>query len=306
MEKLLSLQITIFLLVAVGFGLKRGKIIGPQGQKNLTDLVIYVILPCNILKAFLSGMRSETAESVFSSYMGIFLLSLFLQAFCVLYGKVVFRREPEGKRKCLEYGIICSNAGFLGNPVAEGVYGASGLVLASIYLIPQRVMMWSFGIAIFSGVKDFRQTFRKVVTHPCILACVLGIVGMLTKTQLPPALSGAVAALGNCNTAMSMMVIGMILEEIKGKDFWDVTVVRYTIHRLVVIPAIVYLICRILPVSDMVFGASVLLAAMPAGATTSILAEKYGMEPGFATKMVVCSTLASLPTVCLWGMVLPH
>lgn len=120
MEKLLSLQITIFLLVAVGFGLKRGRIIGPQGQKNLTDLVIYVILPCNILKAFLSGTQSGTAESVFSSYMGIFLLSLFLQAFCVIYGKVVFRRQPEGKRKCLEYGIICSNAGFLGNPVAGG------------------------------------------------------------------------------------------------------------------------------------------------------------------------------------------
>ena len=299
MQTLLSLQITISLLIATGFILKRLRITGRQGQKNLTDMVIYVILPCNILKAFMTGSSS----AVLSSCMGIFLISLGIQALCVIYGKLVFRREPEGIRKCLEYGIICSNAGFLGNPVAEGVYGAQGLVLAGIYLIPQRVMMWSFGLAIFSGTKDFKKTLVKVATHPCILACGAGIVLMLTGLELPAPLAGTVTALGNCNTAMSMMVIGMILEEINLKDFWNRTVVIYTIHRLVVIPGITALVCRLLPVSGMVYGVSVLLAAMPAGATTSILAEKYGMEPEFATKMVIFSTLASLPTICIWGMI---
>ena len=51
-------------------------------------------------------------------------------------------------------------------------------------------------------------------------------------------------------------------------------------------------------------GILVLLAAMPAGATTSILAEKYDMEPAFATKMVIFSTLLSLPTICVWSMLL--
>ena len=41
-----------------------------------------------------------------------------------------------------------------------------------------------------------------------------------------------------------------------------------------------------------------------AGATTSILAEKYGVDSPFATKMVIFSTLLSLPTICLWSMVL--
>ncbi len=302
MKELLSLQITIFLLVAVGFGLKRSRMIGRQGQKNITDMVIYVILPCNIIKAFMSG----TSRGVLSSYMGIFFISLVIQAFCVVYGKAAFRREAEGKRKCLEYGTICSNAGFLGNPIAEGVYGAQGLILASIYLIPQRIMMWSFGLAIFSSTKDFKQTLKKVVTHPCILACILGIILMLAEAELPSALTSTVAALGNCNTAMSMMVIGMILEEINIKEFWNRTIALYTLHRLVIIPGIVYLACYFLPISKTVFGISVLLAAMPAGATTSILAEKYEMEPEFATKMVIFSTLLSLPTVCLWGMILPH
>ena len=80
--------------------------------------------------------------------------------------------------------------------------------------------------------------------------------------------------------------------------------IRYTIHRLVIIPIMVYLVCRLLPVSRLVCGVSVLLAAMPAGATTSILAEKYQVDSPFATKLVIFSTLLSLPTICLWSIFL--
>lgn len=300
METLVTLQITIFLLVAMGFVLKKIHIIGPQGQKNINDMVIYVILPCNILRAFLDS----PAEGSFLSYLEVLLISVFIQIFCVIYGKVVFRKEPEGRQKCLRYGTICSNAGFLGNPIAEGVYGAEGLMLASIYLIPQRIMMWSSGLAVFSGTSDKKQTMKKVLTHPCILACILGIIFMFAEVELPPGLDGMVTALGNCNTAMSMMVIGMILADINVKDFWDKTVVKYTVHRLVVIPAAVYAVCRFLPLDRTAFGICVLLAAMPSGATTSILAEKYEMEPAFATKMVIFSTLLSLPTICIWSLLL--
>lgn len=300
MEKILTLQATIFLLVAAGFLVKRMGLIGPEGQKNITDLVIYVILPCNILHAF---MNSPVEENLMY-YMEVLLISLGIQAFCVVYGKLMFRKEPEGRNKCLRYGIICSNAGFLGNPIAEGIYGPEGLVLASIYLIPQRIMMWTSGLAVFTGSTDRKATVRKVLTHPCIVMSMLGLVMMLTGWKLPAGITGAVDAIGNCNTAMSMMVVGMILAEIKGKELWDWTVAKFTFHRLIVIPAAVYAVCRFLPLDRNAFGICVLLAAMPAGATTSILAEKYGVDSPFATKMVVFSTLLSLPTICMWSMLL--
>ena len=101
-----------------------------------------------------------------------------------------------------------------------------------------------------------------------------------------------------------VMVIGMILADIDLKDFWDWTVVKYTVHRLVVIPVVVYIVCSFLPLNKTVLGLCVLLAAMPAGATTSILAEKYQVDSPFATKMVIFSTLLSLPTICLWSIFL--
>lgn len=300
MEKILTLQVTIFLLVLVGFGVKRLGLIGSQGQKNMNDLVIYVILPCNILHAFMNS----PVEGRLVYYLEVLAISLGIQAFCVVYGKLVFKKEPEGRNKCLRYGTICSNAGFLGNPIAEGIYGAEGLVLASIYLIPQRIMMWTSGLAVFTGSSNRKATIQKVLTHPCIVMSELGILLMFTGWKLPEGIAGAVDAIGNCNTAMSMMAVGMILADIDLKEFWDKTVVKFTIHRLIVIPTAVYLVCRFLPLDRNAFGICVLLAAMPAGATTSILAEKYGVDAPFATKMVIFSTLLSLPTICLWSMIL--
>lgn len=302
MKTLLSLQLTIFLLVAAGFIMKKIHIIGPQGQKNINDLVIYLILPCNILKAFDDG----SIDGKLLSYMEVLLVSIGIQVFCVIYGRVMFRGESEDRRKCLQYGTICSNAGFLGNPIAEGVYGSEGLLLASIYLIPQRIMMWTSGLAVFSGSTDKKATIKKIVTHPCILACIFGFIIMAADWDLPIGINGMVSSIGNCNTAMSMMVIGMILADIDVKNFFDWTVVKYTVHRLIVIPAVVYIVCTLLPfnMDHNALGLCVLLAAMPAGATTSILAEKYGVDSPFATKMVIFSTLFSLPTICLWCMFL--
>ena len=67
MITLLTLQLMIFILVAVGFLMKKIHIIGPQGQKNINDLVIYLILPCNILHAF----TQSAADGDFTNYLEI-------------------------------------------------------------------------------------------------------------------------------------------------------------------------------------------------------------------------------------------
>ena len=53
MSKLLVLQITMLLLILVGALIKRIGIISKEGQKNINDLVIYLVLPCNIIKSFM-------------------------------------------------------------------------------------------------------------------------------------------------------------------------------------------------------------------------------------------------------------
>ncbi|MCQ2509227.1 MAG: AEC family transporter [Lachnospiraceae bacterium] len=300
MLQLLNLQLTLFLLVGVGFLIKKIGLVNDQGQSSINTLVLYVVLPCNIVKSFMVELQSGMVRDLTS----MMLLSILVQIIFVVYGKILFRKQPVGKKACLQYGTICSNAGFLGNPVAEGVFGGYGLVLASVFLIPMRIMMWSEGLAAFSGTTDRKATLKKVCTHPCIIACVLGIVLMVTGYRFPSAITSTINSLGNCNTALSMMVIGMILSKMNPREFIDKDVLLYSLHRLVILPIVILLVCMVLPLTKTVLGVCVLLSAMPAGATTSILASRYKMEPEFATKMVIVSTLLSLPTICLWSIFL--
>ena len=300
MQELLVLEFSLFAMIAVGFLVKRLGIVGRQGEKNITDLVLFVILPCNILNSFLTPLSREMAVDC----LWVLGISIGIQALALVYARLAFRSQSRDRYCNLAYGMLCSNAGFLGNPRAEGGFGSVGLMLASIYLIPQRVMMWSEGLALYAGASDRRTTVKKVLTHPCVVACGLGVVVMVAGGALPEIIHAPIQALAKCNTAMSMMVIGMILADIDLKTLVDREVALYTLHRLVVFPLIVYGACLLLPVSRTVRGVSVLLAAMPAGAVTSMLASKYDRDPGFATRLVIFSTLCSVPAIMVWSAVL--
>lgn len=300
MEKLLTLEFQIFFMIAIGFLIRRINVVRKEAQGVITDLVLYVVLPCNIFNSFLnSGHDSSAAD-----YMAILLVSIGIQLLSLLYGKFAFPKETPDRRCSLSYAMICSNAAFLGNPVTEGVFGPVGLMLTSIYLIPQRIMMWSEGLAIFSGVSDKRATLRKVITHPCILACFLGLLFMALHLPFPAFLKEPIQSIGRCNTPLTMLMIGMILSNIDLSHLVDRTILIFTVHRLILMPLVVYLACQLLPVSKMVTGVSTLLAAMPAGATTVMLSFKYNRDPQFATRLVIFTTLCSIPAIFIWSIIL--
>ena len=101
-----------------------------------------------------------------------------------------------------------------------------------------------------------------------------------------------------------MLVIGMILADADPRTLVDKDVLFYSVVRLIFIPLCVFLPCWMLQMDSLVKGVSVLLAAMPAGATTTILASKYDCEEEFSVKLVVFSTAASLITTPIWSLIL--
>lgn len=298
--ELISLQLRMFLIMLVGLFFRKKNIISQEGKKNLTDLVIYLILPCNIVKSFMIEFDSSTLLN----FGWILLISVLIQVFCAILAKTLYRRIEEEHRPVLMYATVASNSGFLGNPVAEGVFGSMGLALASVYLIPQRIVMWSAGVSYFTKGTDRKAIVKRVLTHPCIIAVFLGMILMLTQVSLPSFLDAALKDIGNCNTAMSMLVIGTILADVKPKEMLDKSIFLFSGLRLVLIPLVVYVGCLAFRVDGLVTGVSVLLAAMPAASTTAILAAKYDGDAVYASKCVVLTTVMSLIATPLWSMLL--
>ena len=299
-SELIALQLRMFLLMLLGLFFRKKNIITAQGKKDLTDLVIYLILPCNIVKSFMVPFDDNTLKN----FGVILILSVGIQIFCAILAKTLYRKVKDSHRPVLMYATVASNSGFLGNPVAEGVFGSMGLALASVYLIPQRIVMWSAGVSYFAKGNNRREVVKRVVTHPCILAVLVGIVCMLTQVSLPSFLDMALRDIGNCNTAMSMMVIGTILADVKPREILDRSILIFSVLRLILLPLVVYGVCLGVGIDGLVTGVSVLLTAMPAASTTAILAAKYDGDAIYASKCVVLTTVLSLLATPVWSMIL--
>lgn len=299
MEKLLNLQIMMLLIMATGFFIRKKQIIEAEAKQIITNLVIKLILPCNIIASFCIEFSAEILQQCGK----VFVISCLIEVVCTFLATHIFTRYPREKRMILQYGTICSNAGFLGNAVTEGIYGPLGLLYASVYLIPQRVVMWSAGVSFFTESPDKKTLVKKVVTHPCIVSVLIGCVLMLTQISLPQCIYQTINTIGKCTTALTMLLIGMILSEADVKAMITKTTVFFSLLRLVLIPLGVFVGCLLTGMQELVTGVSVLLAAMPAGTTTAILAVKYHGDETFATNCVVLTTVLSMIAIPVWCLI---
>lgn len=298
--QLFHLQIMMFLIIGLGYLLRKRGLITPQGKKCLTDLVVEVFLPCNIIHSFCITMDAE----VVSSCVQILLVSVALQVLCMVIAAFAYRRVPKEKRMCMQFGTVCSNAAFLGNAVAEGLYGSLGMLYASVYCIPQRIVMWSVGVSYFTESPSPKELMKKIVTHPCIIAVAAGLVIMLGQIPLPTFLSKTLSSLGGCTSPITMLYIGTILADAGGAKLITPATLGYSCVRLIIIPALTLLGCKAVGINETVAGVAVVLAAMPAGSITAMMASKYGGDEVFAGSCIVLTTLLSMALLPAWCAVI--
>lgn len=299
MSAQLLLVSKLFLLMGLGILLRRKNVISESGKALLTDLVIDLILPCSILSSFLVDL---TAERLRQTAM-IFGLSVGVQLVSYFFGLFAYRRCAPEHQTVMQYATVCSNSGILGTPIAEGIFGAEGTLLAAVFLIPLRVVMWTLGLSFFTR-KSGRFSLKKIVTHPCIAAVLIGLVFLVTGIRPPALITDTLEAVGGCNTAVSILLVGSIVADMEPRLLLHRDTVYYSVVRLIVLPLLVALACWALKIDPLVRNISVLLTAMPAGATTSILALKYQGDAPFASACTAVTTVLSLAAVPLWCAIL--
>ncbi len=298
--QLAELQGTLVLMMSAGFILAKMGVITQGGRQVLSDVTIWIFIPCNILKSFLGTMDL----SILRSCSVLFLLALGLELLYVVLNKFLYRRFTPERRKILQYTTLSSNSGFLGTAVSQGLYGDLGLLYNSVFLIPMRVLMWSVGLSYFTAPPSKREVVRKVFLHPCLVGLYLGLFFMLTPWSLPHLLDSTVRSMAGCTTPMVMVITGSILADLDFHHFLDRDSLYFSGIRLVGLPLITYLCCLPLPLDHVARGIAVLMSGMPGASTTVLFAAKYDSDAPFATKCVVVTILFSVITIPIWGLIL--
>ena len=143
--------------------------------------------------------------------------------------------------------------------------------------------MWSVGLECFQeGAGNFSKTLKRTITHPCVLATIIGVVWMFfPQVKLPDFLYNTINGFNQCLTPMTMLTIGFIMG---------------------IQPLIVLGVCYLLHLEPLVAEVITVLVSMPVANTTALLASQHDCDYGFASGLVVFTTLVSMVTIPIYGM----
>lgn len=293
------LQLTMFLLLAVGFVCAKLGMLTAKGRESMVTVFINIMIPCSIITAFYSNLTPETL--VRGAWM--LVAYTFNLSFCWVISQVLYRKVEPDKRGILKYTTIISNAQFMGFPIVQAAVGDEGLMLASIAMIPGTVFTWTIALAQFTKI-DGKQGVKSVFTHPCFWSVIIGVCLAAFKIPLHPSISDSLERLGNCVMPVSMLIIGSILAGVKPKAILDWRLYYFSFVRLIGIPVCLYLIFTLVGLDPMVKNVVVIMAAMPAGTVSAMLAEKHGANAEFASQIIFVSTLLSIVTLSVLSAIL--
>ncbi len=283
------------ILALTGVFSYRAGIVDEAVNKKLSELVLTLFTPVLLFISF----QKEFSEELLSGLGVSVVLSLVSFAVIWLICKCVVYRQDKDYAAVEHIAMMYSNCGFIGIPMAQGIWGTDGVFYMTAYVAAANFLLWSHGIIVMSGKKDVKS-LKNVFTSPTILAIVLGIVCFLAQIQLPAIISDPMEMIAAMNTPMAMMVAGINIAQadllhtfMKFRLYW------LSFVKLVVMPAALIGLFRLAPVGDEVKTVMVLATSCPVGVTGSLFALRYGKDAVYASELFAMSTIISIITVPL-------
>lgn len=292
-SQLINQVIVLFIIMMVGFYAKKKKFLNNTVDTGLTELLINITLPFMIVSSFNIKYEPE----MISNAQKILLYSFYIHISLIFISKLFFFKFSKSKQQVFRFITIFSNVGFMGYPVLESIYGGTGVFYAAIFNIAFNILVWTVGVMLFTGEKDFKS-MRKALANPALIAVIIGLIIFVFSITLPSPIATSLKLVGSTTTPISMIIVGSMLAEMQFKTaFSDVSVYYATFVRLLIVPIIVYVLLKLLKVDDLLLNICVILQAMPAAVMAPILAEKYGGDSLLASRCVFITTIVSGITI---------
>lgn len=294
--------LVLFLLIVAGIIIKKRGIVTDHINAEISSLVINVCLPAFIL----SSMAFDFSLEVLINSGMLVVLSFSIYGLSIAISKFLNKGlgMKGAARDVYEYVAVFPNCGFMGYPVLHAAFGEEAVFYAAIYNLSFSVLVWSYGVFIMqrshSENAEKRSVFSmlKSSVNPAMIAVFLGFLMFLTGIKLPGPIYQTVKMIGSATTPLSMMFIGFILAEVHPRElFSDWRDFLLTVHRLVVLPTLVFFILTALGITGITLIIPVVITAMPAAANSAIIASRYKSDFRLASKLIFITTLFSILTI---------
>lgn len=295
----IELLLPLYFMILIGFLGRKLKVLSKATNEVLTQLLLYISLPCLILSSLNIPFSLPLVRAIFFLILMSlfqFCLSIILAYYCRKHARLSPEEEP-----VYESLLIFGNQGFMGASVSYMLAGGEGVIYISFFNIVYLLLLWTYGIYLFTKGR-VSLPWRSLLFNPGLLATGIGLCFFLFSLSLPLTVRVLLEELGKTTVPLSMILIGSMLAELRLKIILALLKNRYiwyaSVLKLIVIPSSLLLFLCLKPPFKL-FSVAFMTAAMPSAPTISLYAQKFGGSTAFSSLGVIHSTLLCFITLPL-------
>ena len=291
--------VPLFLIIAVGYTVKRLGWIGPEEVRRLNKVTFYTFMPVML---FYNIYTSDFSQAVRLPY-ALFVVGAALGMVAVSFAVTLLAEKMPERRGVMIQAAFRSNFVLLGLPIAEELlpganFGITALMIAIV--VPIYNMMSVVVLEYFRGGKPkLGEVLLAVIRNPLILGSVAGLLVQALHITLPEVL---VSFAGKMNSAATPLILLLL-----GASFETREIARYKKEllvcvglRLLVFPGAILALAAAIGLRGIEFVTVLAMTAAPTAVNSFNMAQQLGGDSQLAGSAVVVSTAASFFTLFVW------
>lgn len=292
-----------FIIIALGYFLKRKGLITESTDNFINGIAYYLILPCMIF-ASINKMPFREVFSL-SAVVGLYITAA-VTFFISLFISIFFKKSKHG---CMTTCAFRSNIAYIGFPIILNLYGTQGLGKISVltgFLAVFIIWIAVIYLNLLSSTQK-ENILSLAMKDPLIITSVGSLIFSYFNLKLPIFLSNTIDMLSTMGAPLMLIVVGSGLK-IKTIKSDKVAVVLITAVKLILMPLIAYLIFKYLIFLDNTeyFNIAVLTVAFPTALSNYVLVKKFKGDTELCAAIITVTTILSLFTISGWVIFLVH
>lgn len=304
MSAILDIILPVFAIILTGYLCGRFALLGSASSEALNKFVYWVALPVLLFRA----MATVDLEVLFNwGFLGAYIGGQALvMALAMAVGHWLFRNSF-AEASMAGMNAIYGNTGYMGIPLALAAFGEPSAVPTIITVVVNSAVVVAVTTALVEIAQNRGEGFgdvaldvgRALVTNPILVAPVLGILWAATGLGLATPVERFCDILGAAAGPCALFAIGLFLV---GKPISEgLGEVGVTLAlKLVAQPLVTWwLAVTFFEMDPLWVTIAVLMAAMPIGAGSFVLAQQYRVYVQRTSSAILFSTVLAVLTLSL-------
>lgn len=310
---------SVLIIILIGFIFTKKKILSEVTAENLSKIILFLAIPALSYNAFMQDMDSEKLNQS----MSLLIWSIIIHLALIFISSIIFKKYGKSEKDVLRMITIFGSTTVFGIPVIQAVYGDLGAMYASVFNLPYRALLYTYGYITISEVKLKKENIGKIISNPVIVATFLGMGVWIFQKYLPQISineNGIVRSYGilridktaywlfkpmqylaALNAPLSWLSIGITLagvplgETLKSKISWKYSILKVSIIPMVLISIFIGLKFIVgYEISYIAVATIVIMMATPAATVIATYAINFRKEPLLVSSCSLASSVLAV------------